>query len=129
MKRPGAMLTFFSVVTLSLTGCGPSGGYGKYDNGLDDDQRDSSFEREYAEVPAEQMTPPWKHSIPEPTYEEEPYWSCSFDPTYNYDWHDDAWCTNGHESHRPYLLEYDDFIEEWEFQEAMREYENSLNSF
>lgn len=60
---------------------------------------------------------------PEPTY-----WTCSYDPTMNYDWHDDVLCNDGVDSHRPYLLEWDSFVTEDELMAAALEYENELNA-
>ncbi len=55
-------------------------------------------------------------------------WSCTLSVTFNDDWHDDVVCSNGTESHRPYLREWDDFVEEWEILESAAEYEAELNS-
>ena len=54
-------------------------------------------------------------------------WSCTLSVTYNDDWHDDVVCSNGIESRRPYLREWDDFVEEWEILESAAEYEARLN--
>lgn len=54
-------------------------------------------------------------------------WSCTLSVTYNDDWHDDVVCSNGTESHRPYLREWDDYVEEWEILESASEYEAQLN--
>lgn len=55
-------------------------------------------------------------------------WSCTLSVTYNDDWHDDVVCSNGTESHRPYLREWDSFVEEWEILESAAEYEAQLNA-
>ncbi|MEI2268132.1 hypothetical protein OHB93_02285 [Microbacterium sp. No. 7] len=55
-------------------------------------------------------------------------WSCDLAPTLNDDWHDDVLCSNGSESHRPYLREWDTFVEEWELLESAEEYEAELNA-
>lgn len=54
-------------------------------------------------------------------------WSCYYDETWNYDWHDDVLCSNGLESHRPYLLEWADFVTYDEIMSAAAEYEAYLN--
>lgn len=55
-------------------------------------------------------------------------WSCTLSITYNDDWHDDVVCRNGNESHRPYLREWDSFVEQWEILESAAEYEAKLNA-
>ena len=55
-------------------------------------------------------------------------WSCTYSATYNDDWHDDVLCSNGSESHRPYLREWDTFVEQWEIMESAAEYEAELNA-
>ncbi|WP_275576763.1 hypothetical protein [Microbacterium sp. B35-30] len=37
-------------------------------------------------------------------------------------------CSNGTESHRPYLREWDSFVEQWEIMESAAEYEAELNA-
>lgn len=54
-------------------------------------------------------------------------WNCSYSPTYNNDWHDDAVCINGSEQVRPYLRGWDSFVTEAELMESAREYEARLN--
>ncbi len=54
-------------------------------------------------------------------------WTCVYSPTYNNDWHDDVTCSNGAESKRPYLREWDSFVTEPEIMESAREYEVQLN--
>ena len=54
-------------------------------------------------------------------------WVCSYDPTYDDDWHNDVLCTNGAEFDRPYLRDWDTFITEDEMNESAREYEQQLN--
>lgn len=55
-------------------------------------------------------------------------WECSYSPTYDYDWHNDIYCTDGVDSDRPYLLAVDSYITQSEIREAGREYEDMLNS-
>jgi hypothetical protein len=55
-------------------------------------------------------------------------WSCTLSVTYNEDWHDDILCRKGDEVQRPYLREWDDFVEEWEILESAREFEAQLNA-
>ena len=55
-------------------------------------------------------------------------WVCIYSPTYDRDWHNDVLCTNGTESHRPYLREWDSFITQDEIMESAQEYERYLNS-
>lgn len=73
------------------------------------------------EQPAEpepEMTP-----LPEPTAD----WVCRWSPTMNRDWHDDALCSTGSESERPYLRPWDDFVTPDELMESAREYERQRN--
>lgn len=55
-------------------------------------------------------------------------WRCHYSPTMDYDWHNDVLCDNGVEAHRPYLLEWDDFVTEDELMEAAFQYEAALNA-
>lgn len=64
---------------------------------------------------------------PEEPEPESPLWECFYDPTYNYDWHDDVLCTNGMEYDRPILIPWDDYVEYDEIMEAAMEYEAELN--
>lgn len=66
---------------------------------------------------------PWGEAVVDP----DPRWSCGFSVTYNDDWHDDVVCSNGVESVRPYLREWDDFVTEDEIMESALEYEAQLN--
>ena len=54
-------------------------------------------------------------------------WRCEWSPTMNWDWHDDALCTNGAASRRPYLLPYEDFVDRPMLMAAARRYAGSLN--
>ncbi|WP_419817622.1 hypothetical protein [Glaciibacter flavus] len=56
------------------------------------------------------------------------YWTCSYDPTINDDWHDDVLCSNGVETNRPYLREGDDFITQDEIMESAADFEAQLNA-
>lgn len=55
-------------------------------------------------------------------------WSCIYSPSYDNDWHNDVVCSNGIESHRPYLREWDSFVTEDEIMSSAAEYENDLNA-
>lgn len=54
-------------------------------------------------------------------------WRCSWSPTYNDNWHDDAVCSNGTESVRPYLRPEDSYITRDELMGSAREYERQRN--
>lgn len=54
-------------------------------------------------------------------------WTCTWDPTYNNDWHDDVICSNGSEQERPYLRPEDNFVTYDEIMETGRQYEDELN--
>jgi len=55
-------------------------------------------------------------------------WVCSYDPTMNYDWHDDVLCTDGVTRDRPYLLPDDSFVTDDELMREAARYEDYLNS-
>lgn len=63
---------------------------------------------------------------PHPTPAAQP-WVCSYSPTYDQNWHNDALCTNGAESLRPTLREWDSHVTEDELMESAREYAAQLN--
>lgn len=63
---------------------------------------------------------------PHPTPAAQP-WVCSYSPTYDQNWHNDALCTNGVESLRPTLREWDSHVTEDELMESAREYATQLN--
>lgn len=54
-------------------------------------------------------------------------WTCTYQPTYNHDWHDDVLCSNGTDRQRPYLREWDSYVTENEIMESARDYEQHLN--
>jgi hypothetical protein len=102
------------VVGFTLTGC----------SGLVFESSGSGSELQKYE-PADEQAPD-SQQIPQP--EANLRWSCSYDPTYNRDWHDDVVCNDGAESQRPYLLEDDSFVTEDEIRQAASEYEAQLNA-
>lgn len=55
-------------------------------------------------------------------------WWCSYSPTVDRDWHNDVICSNGVESHRPYLRGDDSYVTESEIMASASEYEADLNS-
>jgi hypothetical protein len=55
-------------------------------------------------------------------------WHCAYSATINNDWHDDVLCSNGTETHRPYLRPEDSFVTGPEIMRSAREYERQLNS-
>jgi hypothetical protein len=76
-------------------------------------------------------SPPSEPSTEEPDSEPLPEpvarWTCEYEPTMNYDWHDDVVCSNGEDSKRPYLRKWDDFVTRAEIMDSARKYENKLN--
>jgi hypothetical protein len=58
----------------------------------------------------------------------ESVWSCSYDPTYDQNWHNDVVCTDGNNSTRPVVRPDDSYITPSEALRFAREYENALNS-
>ncbi|WP_199422906.1 hypothetical protein [Actinotalea solisilvae] len=54
-------------------------------------------------------------------------WSCFYDPTMDYDWHNDVLCSDGVNVDRPYLLAEDSFVTEAEMADAAAAYEDLLN--
>lgn len=72
---------------------------------------------------------PGQYDIPPPIPRPEAgAWECYYDETFNYDWHDDVICSNGYESHRPYLLDWLDYVTYDDIMAAAAEYEASLNA-
>lgn len=65
------------------------------------------------------------------SYEEEiipsGFFECYYDPTMNYDWHDDVLCDNGTEWIRPYLLENYDYVTQEEIMIEAAAFESYLN--
>ncbi|MFC9919030.1 hypothetical protein [Agromyces binzhouensis] len=55
-------------------------------------------------------------------------WTCTYDPTFDGNWHNDVICQNGLSAHRPSLRGWDDFVTEAEILESGREYEAELNA-
>ena len=108
-------LTMAACLLVPLTAC--SG-----DDPLYGDIGDTEIGNERPEVV--EAPPPPVEPAPEP----DPVWTCSYDPTYDEDWHNDVVCTNGIDVDRPYLREWDDFVTEDEIMESAREYENALNA-
>jgi hypothetical protein len=105
------------ITVLALTGCG-SYGYTATTAPVGPDLVE----------PVEPEDDPARDYREEEYYNSAPEWTCRYAPTYNRDWHDDAVCSNGVESFRPYLLPEDSFITEDEFMMAMILYEEHLNS-
>lgn len=55
-------------------------------------------------------------------------WVCSYDITFNDNYHDDVLCTDGVSTDRPYLLPDDSFITPDEIMREAARYEDYLNS-
>jgi hypothetical protein len=56
-----------------------------------------------------------------------PGWTCSYSPTYDRNWHNDALCTNGIDTDRPHLRPDDSYITRTEIMESAREYARQRN--
>lgn len=61
-------------------------------------------------------------------YDQRPTWVCLYEPTINYDWHDDVLCTDGVRRERPYLLPNESFVTDDELMREVAKYEDYLNS-
>lgn len=121
MKRFAAPIFLLSA-TLLVSGCGLlfGGGYSELDDNAPDDYHDvpdSYWEPAQDEIDREM------YGVPETRG-----WTCEYSETLNYDWHDDVICSNGFESHRPYLLEGYEFVTYDDVMAAATEYETYLNS-
>jgi hypothetical protein len=55
-------------------------------------------------------------------------WVCSYDPTFNRDWHDDVMCSKGKKHLRPYLRPKDRFVTKDEIMRSAHAYEDRLNA-
>lgn len=113
-------------VILALTAC--TGGY--YASEDIENQRDSGSEYDSSEWQAQQGEARVDEYLEENMADrfEATGWSCSYSPTMDDDWHDDAECRNGSEVIRPYLREWDDFVDEAELMESAHEYAAELNA-
>lgn len=110
----GGML--FGVAYVLTGGFDTSGGY---------------VEDDYSRPPLEQVAPTPGYRQPgdwEDHHDASQPWSCFFDPTMNYDWHDDVVCTNGVDTIRPRLLTGESFVDAGEMQAAAHRFENRLNN-
>ncbi|MDR7255504.1 hypothetical protein J2X46_004511 [Nocardioides sp. BE266] len=54
-------------------------------------------------------------------------WTCTWSPTMDDDWHNDALCTNGTRTERPYLRPQDDVIGQAELMESARTWARRRN--
>lgn len=129
-------LTLVAVCGLTLlVGCSGSG-YSRYDGSFDDEVPSYEQYEDEMNAPVEDYEPSQAEideamRQSEQRFQEEygsDLWSCTYDETWNEDWHDDVICTKGLESHRPYLREWDSFVEQWEIMESAAEYEAQLNA-
>lgn len=121
MKRIACAIAA-SCLTLMLVSCSGSGG-NKYDGYYDDDI-DMYEPNDYYEP----VEPDYDDYAIPPPVPESTGWECYYSETYNYDWHDDVVCRNGLESHRPYLLEWMDYVTYDDIMRAAAEYEAALNA-
>lgn len=120
MKRFTATASLL-IATLLVSGCVPLFGSGYQeldDNTPSDDVPDSYWEPDQDEI----------RRLMNDGFPEAPGWTCRYSETFNYDWHDDVVCSNGMESHRPYLLEGYDFVTYDDIMAAAADYELYLNS-
>lgn len=124
MKRALPLLVIPAI--LSLAACS-SGYYASEDI---ENMSDSSAEYDSSDWEAEQDEARAEEYMEQSMSEryEATGWTCSYSPTMNDDWHDDAVCRNGGEVVRPYLREWDDFVTESELMESAREYAAELNA-
>lgn len=114
-----ATIAITTLTTTALVGCSD-----QYSNKYDYAEPEVDLQADDYGGPVPDYEPsPEELAPPEPMT-----WSCYYDETWNDDWHDDVLCVRGTERHRPYLLEYDDFIEYDEIMAAAAEYETYLNS-
>lgn len=118
--KPAPASALALCVALFIVGCSGSGGRYGYEEPLDDYSpseeyyEPQDYEPDYLDIPS-----------PEPVHTG---WSCYYDETFNYDWHDDVICSDGYESHRPYLLDWLDYVTYDDIMVAAAEYEASLNA-
>lgn len=96
--------------------------------------RSFGFEEQPATDDSEAPTPRLFGVDPQPAGESsegntrpEGAWSCWYDPTMDYDWHNDVLCSDGVITERPYLLEDDSYVTEAEIRDAAASYEDVLN--
>lgn len=131
--RKIAFLMVSAAVVLLLASCS---GYSRYDGSFEDEMPTYEQYEDEMNAPIEDYEPS-PAEIDAAMRESEQRvreelsigsWSCVYDETWNDDWHDDVVCSNGSEAHRPYLREWDSFVEYWEIMESAAEYEAQLNA-
>lgn len=123
-----AVLVLGFAVVLSLTGCSSYYDSDDLDAQYYEDEYDTSeFDAARDGARAEQY---YRDSFAErhASSRAAGVWTCTYAPTMNEDWHDDAVCSNGSERHRPYLREWDNFVTQTELMESAREYAAELNA-
>lgn len=131
--RKTSTLVMVSALAITMTGCA-------YDRNMDDYTR-PDVEYVEPETPLDQPCDGGA-DMPESCYSADlgdvgpgggpsevtaPAWSCTYSITYNDDWHDDVMCSNGSDSERPYLRDWDSYVTYDEIMESAREYEAQLN--
>jgi len=118
-KQIAAAMLLGTCVLVLTSACGTGSRYDPSEE-LDDNGPPEQVAVEPVEPAPAAPEPP----APEPVAA----WTCSYDPTYDEDWHNDVVCTDGIGVDRPYLRPDDDFITEDEIMESAREYEDALNA-
>jgi hypothetical protein len=119
-KKPIATALVGVASVLVLSGCAAQP--------IDDWSEPSDQDRyeESLEIQQEQEADGWSKyadsgpewDAEEPSYGDDFESRCDYDPTFNYDWHDDMVC----DGQRLYLLTGDDYVEYWELEQAAREW-------
>ena len=116
-------------LTFALTACSSGEVYPGYADHLEDQAADDATANDVRQQEAMADQYSQENMWEPPLAEVAPGWTCSYTPSMNDDWHDDAVCSNnGNEAHRPYLREWDDFVTEAELLESAREYAAELNT-
>lgn len=129
MMRPALIAIAAITLAVALTACSSGEVYPGYAEHLEDQAAEDAAANDVREqeAMADQYS---QEGMWEPSWAEGATgWTCTYVPTMNEDWHDDAVCSNnGNESHRPYLRDWDDFVTEAELMESAREYAAELNA-
>ncbi|HLT85117.1 MAG TPA: hypothetical protein VKZ83_12865 [Phototrophicaceae bacterium] len=117
MRRPPVSAVLLVVgATVVLTGCAA----------YDPDEPIDQLDRVVEDVPVPDVPDPGSD---EPQLGPVPgTWVCTYEPPPDDDWRDDVVCSDGAETHQPYLDEWNPVLTEDEVWEAVLEYEDYLNA-
>lgn len=119
LLRFGAAVTLVACISLTTSGCM------REVTGNEDGYTMTPVEPDDAELAAEARDEIREQERRFEAFAQE--WTCRWMPTMNRNWHDDALCTNGSESRRPYLRPRDSYITPDEIMASAQEWAARMN--